>query len=85
MPVKRKAAKRRKDPAAEAAAWSDVFDAEFDFFGDLAASGVETDEHGRPSREAIQDAWFRLGAIHIEGRDPDAHEPWALREFGWPA
>jgi hypothetical protein len=86
MPVKRRADKRRIDPVAEADAWEQVFDAEFDFFGDLRAfGGVELDDYGRPALAVANAAWRRLGGLFLERRTPDScRVPWALAQFGDP-
>ena len=86
MPRKRRAGKRRIDPTAEADAWAQVFDCEYDLFGELAAfGGVEMGESGRPAREVIEAAWRRLGATFLDRRPYDPHHtPWALATFGEP-
>lgn len=85
MPVKRRAAKRRLDPAAEADAWECYFDCGIDFFRDLQDIGVETDQYNRAAEPAAEEAWHRLGGIFLNNRKPDPHrEPWALVKFGEP-
>lgn len=63
MPVKRRNAKRRLDPAAEAEAWSGFFETGRDFFRDLPAIGIET-SYGRPDPAIAQDAWARLHHLY---------------------
>ncbi len=85
MPVRTR--KNRKRAVADAAAWADVFSSEFDFFGDLADAGVETDAYGRPDREEAHQAWQRLGAEFLRltpPRHPALGPPWALQESGEP-
>lgn len=83
MPVKRRAAKRRVHHAAELAAWSGVFECEYDFFGDLEDFGISGD---KAVREAAPEAWQRLGAEFMAGWKPTQvrETPWALEEFGEP-
>jgi hypothetical protein len=84
MPVKRRAAKRRLDLAAELQAWSMVFACGRDYFNDLPSIGVLTDG-SRPDRAAAEDAWRRLGARFLaEPQDPHLTPAWALKEFGEP-
>jgi hypothetical protein len=96
MPVKRRMAKRRVDPAAEVAAWDCMFDAGHDFFDDLRDIGV-TAHHDRWADrvtieaqrsellELTEAAWHRLGHLFLIERKPDPHRtPWALGQFGEP-
>ena len=84
MPVKKRTAKRRLDPAAELDAWSMAFQCGHDYFGDLPEIGVPMDGHG-PDRAAAEAAWHRLGARFLaERRDPVLGTPWAPSEFGEP-
>ncbi len=39
MPVKKRQGKRRTDEQAELTAWSEAFETQFDFFGELEPSG----------------------------------------------
>ena len=86
MPVKRKRSKRRVDPVAEAEAWATAFASGHDFFNDLAPFGIE----GAAIREAMPEAWSRLGKIYIDrnlgaGFAPhDAGELYALVTFWRP-
>jgi hypothetical protein len=86
MPVKRRAEKRRLDPAAELKAWSMTFACGCDYFDDRPRIGVPMDSTGsRPDREAAQDAWRHLGERFLaEPQDPHLTPSWALREFGQP-
>ena len=85
MPVKRRTAKRRLDPAAEVAIWESVFDSGRDFFDDLKDLGVPLDQYGRPEPAAAEQAWQRLGARYLATRTPNSRrEPWALIQFGEP-
>lgn len=85
MPVRTR--KHRKRTVADVEAWFDVFETEFDFNGDLADAGVETDAYGRPDWEVARAAWQRLGAEFLRlmpPRHPALGPPWASREFGEP-
>lgn len=85
MPVKRRSQKRRVDPRAEVEAWAMVFQAGYDFFGELRDFGVGLSEHGVPDRSATADAWARLGHLFMESEHADPQrECWAAREFGEP-
>ena len=86
MPVKKRTAKRRLDPATELAAWSMTFACGTDYFGDLPRIGVPMDDHGyHPDRAAAEDAWRRLGERFLsEPQDPHLTPSWALTEFGDP-
>ncbi len=88
MPVRRRKGKRlaRID---EHAAWSDVFECQYDFFGELPSIGVKTDQYDLPDPKVAAEAWQRLGAAFMaEWRSrphhPDESEPWALTTFGEP-
>lgn len=85
MPAKRRLAKARTTPMAEAKAWSDVFWGNCDYISSLEAhGGVEVIGH-QVSREDAEEAWHRLGAIYLEHfLDRDERVPWALKEFGEP-
>jgi len=84
MPVKRRVAKRRLDPAAELAVWESVFDCGRDFFRELGEMGVASNDYGQPDPDAAQEAWDRLGARYLAERKPDHRQPWALKTFGEP-
>ncbi|EIG56230.1 hypothetical protein [Bradyrhizobium sp. WSM1253] len=81
MPVRGR--KKKRCTVADAAAWYDVFSSEFDFNGDLADAGVETDAYGRPDREEARKAWQRLGAEFLS-TFTDSFQPWGLEQFGEP-
>ncbi|MBJ7402959.1 MAG: hypothetical protein JHD07_06510 [Bradyrhizobium sp.] len=81
MPVRTR--KNRKRAVADVAAWECVFSSEFDFFGELADAGVETDAYGRPDLEEARTAWQRFGPEFMAAFT-EKHVPWALREFGDP-
>lgn len=88
MPVRTRRKKRRQ--GADVGAWFDVFEGEFDFFGELEAAGIDLDRHGKPDLELARAAWAELGAAFMEefqARYPDgAHfVPWAVEQFGAPA
>jgi hypothetical protein len=87
MPPRPKHNKRRT--AAGLDEWSEVFETEFDMFGDLCDAGIDIDASGRPSRETAQAAWQLHGEAFLAefaAKYPrGAHfVPWALREFGNP-
>ncbi|MCK1445866.1 hypothetical protein IVB34_22080 [Bradyrhizobium sp. 2] len=87
MPVRGRKKKRRA--VADAAAWYDVFSSEFDFNGDLADAGLETDAYGRPDWEEARKAWQRLGQAFLEefaAEYPNGahYVPWGLEQFGDP-
>jgi|GEM_PF-4492680 len=86
MATNRTRRRRGHGSAAEAAAWEMVFDAGYDFFGELRDLGVvSVDAYGRVDPADAAEAWRRLGAHHLAGRKPDSHRPcWAVREFGFP-
>lgn len=83
MPVRKRRKKRTQ--AAGLDEWSCAFESEFDLFGDLDGL-VQTDAHGRPSRQDAEDAWQRFGGAFLaEFETRGGHfVPWALREFGEP-
>ncbi|WP_445222132.1 hypothetical protein ACKWRH_20880 [Bradyrhizobium sp. Pa8] len=81
MPVRTR--KNRRHATAGLDAWECVFSSEFDFFGELADAGIETDAYGRPDREEARAAWQRFGAEFMS-TFKDTHQPWALTEFGEP-
>lgn len=81
MPVKRRANKRRIDPAVELEAWGPFFESGLPgFAGDLEELGHHDQE---AMRAAAPDAWSRLGRLFLDRRER-ADQPWALREFGAP-
>ncbi|WP_155983436.1 hypothetical protein [Nitratireductor aquibiodomus] len=87
MPVRTRRSKRRH--GAGVGAWFDVFEGEFDFFGELEAAGVDLNRHGKPDLEVARTAWSELGVAFMEefhARYPDgAHFiPWAVEQFGVP-
>lgn len=87
MPVRSRRSKRRQ--AVGVGAWFDVFEGEFDFFGELEAAGVDLNRHGKPDLEVARTAWGELGEAFMEefhARYPDgAHFiPWAVEQFGLP-
>ncbi len=84
MPVKRRSHKRRIDPETVYRAWAGALETEFDFFDDLPALGVPTDQYGRPDREAARAAWAQYGARILAEHDAAMGPPWALTEFGDP-
>jgi hypothetical protein len=54
-----------------------------DYLGDLAQFGYP--KYTDIPEADIKAAWRRLGALYLTRRPPTAeHDPWALREFGWP-
>lgn len=60
MPRKRRTAKRKFDAYAEAAAWSDVWETGYDFFGDAADFCGLTEPinvHPPEARPAAEAAW----------------------------
>lgn len=89
MPVRRKIDRRRAEALP---AWEMTFLAGRDYFGDLEAIGVATDEYSRPDRSEAEAAWRRLGTLFLaehaaeqaQQRHPREGEPWALAEFGMP-
>ncbi|SFN02549.1 hypothetical protein SAMN05216573_10776 [Bradyrhizobium sp. Rc3b] len=81
MPVRKR--KNKRHATAGLDAWECVFSSEFDFFGELADAGVETDAHGRPELEEARAAWQRFGAEFM-AQFTDSHVPWALQRFGPP-
>jgi hypothetical protein len=83
VPVKRRAEKRRLVKSAQLAAWDGVFDCGYDFFGDLALLGLETN-HSRPPEEVIRAAWAMLGRDFLAARAPGAQPCWAEAMFGRP-
>ena len=96
MPVRRRKAKRRVNPATEAEAWESVFSCGCDFFGEAAdLSGVAEPVSVWPQEvraeaekewtAAARTAWGRVGRLYIETlHDPAAGEPWVLEQFGEP-
>ena len=85
MPVKRRAEKRRLDPAAELAAWSMTFQCGCDYLQELPRIGIQTDGCSRPDLAVAEDAWRRLGARFLaEPQDPRPTPAWALKQFGDP-
>jgi hypothetical protein len=86
MPAKRRIAKRRISPAAELAAWSELFDIGHDFFNDLEPLGFPGGDCDRAARKAARSAWRRFGAAFMENFQPDEVRlrPWAVEEFGYP-
>lgn len=97
MPIKRRIEKRRLSPEAECAAWHDVFQSGFDFFGDAAEltglrepihfGDLEAREEARePWLAAARDAWTRHGARWLaeHSEQPRLHAVWAVEQFGLP-
>jgi hypothetical protein len=87
MPVKRRLAKRRDDPAVELEAWSVYFSFGADYFGDLDRRwGLTKDETRRRAHNEVKDAWSRLGAAFLETWRGDTHQPrpWAETKLGNP-
>ena len=99
MPIKRRASKRRIDPAAEIEIFASVFESGFDLFSDASDHLGLTEpvhirwddqrENGeRLWREAIGSAWHRLGSHFIAQRGwvgEGGHPLWALERFGEPS
>lgn len=83
MPIKRRAPKRRIDPAIEVRAWAMTFRTGYDYLGSLPKLGVRIDARHQPSRSVAEDAWRRLGPVFLAQLE-EAAEPWAQREFGIP-
>jgi len=94
MPVKRKQVKHRGF-AAEAEAWSGVFECGDDFFNDLLPLGFQTTgiggDSGEAARAAAPEAWQRLGGAYYLAHlwpQQQPHSvfkiPWALEQFGDP-
>ena len=83
MPVKRRATKRRVDPAREYMIWESVLTSGRDFFHELHELGVTQDEHG-PEREPALTAWLTHGPRIVAERDPSLWPAWAEEEFGRP-
>lgn len=95
MPVKRRLAKRRIDPAAELAAWAGTFETGHDFFDELRDLGVtahherfvdrETRDQQRAElHELTRAAWHRLGRTYLNNQSGEPVECWALDTFGEP-
>jgi hypothetical protein len=81
MPVRKRNDKHKS--SAGLFEWETVFSSEFDFFGELKDSGVETDEYGRPDVEVAREAWQRLGDEFLL-TFRDSFTPWAVAQFGEP-
>ena len=84
MPVKRRANKRKLTDAAMLEAWAGTFQSGYDFFGELPALGVQTDDHSRPDTDAARAAWQQLGTAYLATNENPHREPWALTTFGQP-
>lgn len=84
MPVRRRISKRRGDPDALRKAWIQALETGFDFFGELADQGVETDHAGVPDLDAAREAWDKYGLWVIAGRDPQLGPAWGEQVFGRP-
>ena len=86
MPRKRTRAKRHS-VEAQRSAWEAVFDTGYDFFDDLPALGVWTDNYSRPDPEDAREAWERFGAGYLQshsGKDARGGPIWAINLFGRP-
>jgi len=88
MPVKRRVPKGKIGPAAELAAWSELFETGYDFFGDLEPLGFNgSSDADRASRAAAKEAWERLGGLFMQTWQPEPNgrqKPWAFEEYGEP-
>lgn len=86
MPVRRRVSKQKIGPAAELAAWSELFSTGYDFFGDLDVLGFEgSGDADRAARVAAEEAWARLGEMFMATWELDhPTEPWALQQWGKP-
>lgn len=82
MPIKRRVAKRRIDPAAELEIWESVLASGWDFFRELPDIGYSIDEHGRPARTDAESAWLRFGPQIVAEWKSSDRRPWAETEFG---
>ncbi|MDX3928697.1 MAG: hypothetical protein QHC90_23190 [Shinella sp.] len=86
MPVRRKTNRRRSSAPPEA--WETALETGFDLFDDLPDYGIQTDQYGRPDREAAEAAWRALGHALLERwtvtRRHIETPAWALTEFGEP-
>lgn len=84
MPTNRRPLKRRRvSLQGQARAWSVMFEAGFDYFDDLSPLGLNE----AAAKLEAEDAWHRLGALHLEQRDPAKRGgalPWAIAQFGDP-
>jgi hypothetical protein len=88
VPVKRRVAKRRGDPAAELEAWSCYFSFGADYFGDLKQRwGLTQDETSLRARIEVKEAWSRLAGAFLETWKGDSYRPrpWAETKLGNPA
>lgn len=82
MPVRRRRARRRASPETEAEAWALAFASGHDFLGTLEDFGLAGDE---AVREAMPDAWARLGRLYLDRHhDPVIGTPWAQEAYGEP-
>jgi hypothetical protein len=91
MPVKRRLAKRKNDPAAELEAWSMTFQSGYDFFSQLKPYGFSRSHPGHDTdnvRKAAREAWHRLGEQYMKtwvpGELGGRELPWAYKKFGAP-
>jgi len=83
MPVRRKQSKRRSTEGLDE--WFFVFSGGHDYFGELPALGIETNQYSQPSLADSEAAWQRLGEAFLElDRSPESGESWALKQFGLP-
>jgi hypothetical protein len=84
MPVKRRVDKRRISSDDERLAWAGFFDCGYDYFNDLPAIGVETDQYNRPDSETARAAWKVHGPTLAAGPFPRIKCGFALAEYGEP-
>jgi hypothetical protein len=82
MPVRRRLAKRRVDPAVELQDWENWFEwGREGFAGELWDYGLRTKED---TLAAMPEAWQRLGAAFMAARKRADQVPYALKQFGDP-
>jgi hypothetical protein len=84
MAVKRTMGRAGIDPAVELKAWRMTFKSGHDYLRALRAIGVPDGERHRPPPKLMRDAWRRLGAAYLSGRDMGDPPCWAETEMGRP-